>query len=97
MPKKVSLLGLFVVCQACLFRQRRQTRARGQRGRIVHDTTRPVDCDFKGKITGSSRSDDKKKARKGAENDFRNHAAELKANFALIEPSAKGTSARPPK
>jgi hypothetical protein len=47
-------------------------------------------CQVLGKISGTSRSDDEKEARQGAENDFRNHAAELKANFAFIEAERSG-------
>jgi hypothetical protein len=52
---------------------------------IVRETERPLHCEVKGKITGTSRSSDEKEARTGAENDLRNQAAELKANFALVE------------
>jgi hypothetical protein len=90
MPKTVSLLGLSVVCVACIFDSVVKLEPEANKVEIVHETDRPLDCDFKGKINGSSRSDDSKKARKGAENDFRNHAAELKANFALIEVEREG-------
>jgi hypothetical protein len=90
MLKKVSLLGLSVVCVACIFDSVVKLDPEANKVEIVRDTTRPVDCDFKGKISGSSRADDAKKARKGAENDFRNHAAELKANFAMIEAEREG-------
>jgi len=58
--------------------------------KVVHDSDKPLHCDVLGKISGTSRSDDEKAARTGAENDFRNHAAELKANFALIEAERSG-------
>ena len=51
----------------------------------VRETDKPVDCKFLGKITGKSHADDEKEARKGAENDLRNQAAKLKANYALVE------------
>ncbi|HYJ10747.1 MAG TPA: DUF4156 domain-containing protein [Polyangiaceae bacterium] len=53
--------------------------------KIVRETDKPLTCKVLGKITGTSRDDDGKLARSGAENDFRNHAAELDANFALVE------------
>jgi hypothetical protein len=53
--------------------------------KIVHETDKPLHCDVLGKISGRSRSSDEKEGRTGAENDFRNQAAGLKANFALIE------------
>jgi Domain of unknown function (DUF4156) len=58
--------------------------------KVVHDSDKPLRCDVLGKISGTSRSDDEKAARTGAENDFRNHAAELKANFAFIEAERSG-------
>ena len=57
---------------------------------IVHETDKPLHCDVKGKISGTSRSADKKEAETGAANDFRNHAAELKANFAFVEAQRSG-------
>jgi len=57
---------------------------------IVHETDKPLRCDVKGKISGTSRSTDKKEAETGAANDFRNHAAELKANFAFVEAERSG-------
>ena len=42
-------------------------------------------CKVLGKITGTARNTDPKLAKASAENDFRNHAADLKANFAVVE------------
>ncbi len=58
--------------------------------KIVHESDKPLRCDVKGKISGTSRSSDKKQAETGAQNDFRNHAAELKANFAFVEAQRSG-------
>jgi hypothetical protein len=58
--------------------------------KVVHESDKPLRCQVLGKISGTSRSDDEKEARQGAENDFRNHAAELKANFAFIEAERSG-------
>ncbi len=52
---------------------------------LVREGDRPLHCKSLGKITGSSSNSDEKLAKTGAENDFRNHAAELKANFAVVE------------
>ena len=52
---------------------------------LVREGDRPLHCKSLGKITGSSSSSDEKQAKTGAENDFRNHAAELKANYAVVE------------
>lgn len=58
--------------------------------KVVRETDKPLRCEVLGKINGMSRSSDEKEGRTGAENDFRNHAAELKANFALIEADRSG-------
>jgi hypothetical protein len=58
--------------------------------KVVHETDKPLRCEVLGKIQGMSRSSDQKEGHDGAENDFRNHAAELKANFALIEADRSG-------
>ena len=57
---------------------------------LVRESERPLHCKFLGKINGASRSSDEKQARAGAENDLRNHAADLKANFAVIEVERTG-------
>jgi len=57
---------------------------------VVRETDKPLHCEVLGKISGTSRSTDQKEARQGAENDFRNKAAELKGNFALIEAERGG-------
>ena len=62
---------------------------------LVRDSERPLHCKFLAKINGTSRSSEEKTARDGAENDLRNHAADLNANFAVAEverPSRVGTS-----
>jgi len=52
---------------------------------LVSETSAPINCKQLDKITGKARGGDEKTAREGAENEFRNHAAELKANFAMVE------------
>jgi len=52
---------------------------------LVRESDRPLHCKVLGKITGESRNSEEKLAKEGAENDLRNHAAELKANYALVE------------
>jgi hypothetical protein len=52
---------------------------------LVRESDRPLHCKFLGKINGTSRNSDEKVAREGAENDLRNQAADLNANFAVAE------------
>lgn len=61
-----------------------------QNVKVVHETDKPLHCDVKGKITGTSRSADEKEGQQGAENDFRNHAAELRGNFAFVTAERNG-------
>jgi hypothetical protein len=58
--------------------------------KVVHETDKPLHCEVLGKINGMSRSADEKEGHTGAENDFRNHAAELKANYAYVEAERSG-------
>jgi colicin import membrane protein len=53
--------------------------------KVVRESTKPLHCKTVGNISGTSRADEEKAARAGAENDFRNQAAKVNANFALIE------------
>lgn len=57
---------------------------------IVHETDKPIRCKLLGKISGTSRDTDDKAAQTGAENDFRNQAADEGGNFALIEAERHG-------
>lgn len=88
MLKKAPWLLLFVL-PACLDNVA-VLEPKAESIKVVRETDKPLRCDVLGKITGTSRSDDEKAARKGAENDFRNHAAELNANFAFIEAERSG-------
>ena len=63
---------------------------KAQSVKIVRETDRPLRCKVLGKISGTSRSSDEKEARAGAENDFRNQAADLNGNFALVEAQRGG-------
>lgn len=84
--------ALFIVCAltpACLGNVV-PLQPKAQKVQIVRETTKPLHCEVLGKISGTSRSSDVKEARTGAENDFRNQAADLKANFALIEAERGG-------
>jgi hypothetical protein len=60
--------------------------------KVVRESTKPLHCKELGEITGTSRAKEEKAARAGAENDFRNQAAKLEANFALIEVERSGRS-----
>ena len=63
---------------------------RAQAVTLVHESDRPLHCKVLEKISGTSNGDDEKAARTGAENDFRNQAAKLTGNFALVEAERGG-------
>lgn len=54
--------------------------------KVVKEDDKPLRCDVLGDVHGTSRSDDKDKARQGAENDIKNEAFAFKgANYVLVE------------
>jgi Domain of unknown function (DUF4156) len=84
MSKTCALFVLAATLTACLSSVA-TLEPRAQNVKLVHETDRPLRCEVLGKINGVSESSDEKEARTGAENDFRNSAAALKANFAFVE------------
>ena len=89
MLKKRALFIVSIALPGC-FANVATLQPQAEAVKVVHESDKPLRCDVLGKITGESRSDDEKKARQGAENDFRNQAAALKANFAFIEAERSG-------
>jgi len=85
MLERVPLFALLIGSQGCIFDSVVQLDPAAKHVTVVRETTRPVECKPLGKITGTSRSGEEKLARAGAENEFRNEAAKLKANYALVE------------
>jgi colicin import membrane protein len=73
------------VLGGCLFGKVVELDPEAENVKVVRESTKPLHCKSVANISGTSRSDDEKAARAGAENDFRNQAAKAKANFALIE------------
>lgn len=57
---------------------------------LIRESDRPLHCKYLGRINGSSRDSNEKQARSEAENEFRNQAAKLKGNFALLEDERSG-------
>jgi len=85
MTKAAPLSLLALMTAGCMFNSVTKLDPKAANVELVHETDKPVDCKFLGKITGKSHADDEKEARKGAENDLRNQASKLKANYALVE------------
>jgi hypothetical protein len=89
MLKKRLLFVVSVLLPGC-FSDVAVLEPRAEGIKVVRETDRPLHCDVLGKISGMSRSSDDKEGKTGAENALRNHAADLKGNFALIEAERAG-------
>jgi hypothetical protein len=86
MRKNALFLALpLTLFPGCVFDSVTKLEPEAEHITLVNEVDRPTNCKVLGKIQGSSRSSETKQARKGAENEFRNQALKLKANYALIE------------
>ncbi len=75
-----------LLLSGCVLRNVVALEPQGKKIKLVHEADKPLDCDVLADVNGTSRSEDEKKAIKGAENDIRNHAAEYQgANFVVVE------------
>jgi hypothetical protein len=89
MPKNRALCAIAICLPAC-FGTVVPLAPQAKSVTIVRETDKPVRCEILGKISGRSRSSHVEEAKTGARNDFRNQAAELKGNFALVEAERGG-------
>lgn len=85
MRKEMLGFALPFLISGCVFDSVTKLEPEAKNITLVNEVDRPTNCKVLGKIQGKSRSSEIKKARKGAENEFRNEALELKANYAMIE------------
>lgn len=85
MNKILPLILVVTLMPGCFINSVAKLKPEAEKVRLVPETEKPSECKFLGKITGNSHADDEKDAKLGAENDFRNRAAALKANFAVAE------------
>lgn len=90
MTQSIPLALLAFALQGCLFNSVAKLKPEAAKVQVVPETEKPSDCKFLGKIVGTSHADDEKTAKQGAENDLRNKAAALKANFAIVENTRGG-------
>lgn len=90
MLKKASLLASAFALQACIMESVPTLSPEAKNVTLVNETSRPIDCKVLGKINGSAHTDGEKQAHQGAEAEFRNQAAKMKANYALIEQERSG-------
>ena len=85
MARTIAVLGLSCALVGCVSEQLVEARPEAGKVTIVKDVDRPLRCKTLGDIHGRSRSEDEAKARVGAQNDLKNQAAAMKANYALVE------------
>jgi len=84
--RKTLSLSLLVMLSGCSYSEKIVKAEPGAHEvKVVRQDEKPFRCKVLGDIQGSSRSEDKDKARTGAENDLKNRAAALKGNYALVE------------
>lgn len=84
----IQRLGLFLVStlvSGCVLSNVVALEPEGKKIKLVREADKPIDCEPVASVSGTSRAEDVKEARKGAENDMRNKAAEYDANFAVVE------------
>jgi hypothetical protein len=81
----LSLLGLGALCSCAYSEKIVKAEPTAVGVKVVRPDDKPFRCQVLGDIQGSSRAEDKDKARGGAENDLKNRTAALKGNYALVE------------
>jgi Domain of unknown function (DUF4156) len=86
MRKLLILWSFSAMLFACAYREKLvKVEPGAQDVKVVKPDDKPFRCKVLGDVQGSSRSEDKDKARSGAENDLKNRTAALKGNYAVIE------------
>jgi hypothetical protein len=78
-------VGLAALCSCSYSEKIVKTEPGAMEVKVVRPDDKPFRCQVLGDIQGSSRAQDKDKARGGAENDLKNRTAALKGNYAVIE------------
>jgi len=79
------LVGLAALCSCSYSEKIVKAQPGAVEVKVVRADDKPFHCQVLGEIQGSSRAEDKDKARGGAENDLKNRTAALKGNYALVE------------
>jgi hypothetical protein len=79
------LVGLGALCSCAYSEKLVKAEPAAMNVKVVRPDDKPFHCQVLGDIQGSSRAEDKDKARGGAENDLKNRTAALKGNYAVVE------------
>ncbi len=90
MQKTSFALALFCFSYGCVQANLVEVNSQGAGVKVVKEDERPFGCRVVGDVRGKSRSVDVDKARRGAENDLKNQAAKLKANYVVLEIDRSG-------
>ena len=85
MIQRLALVLVSTFMTSCVLSNVVALEPEGKRIKLVRAADKPIDCEPVASISGLSKAEDVKDARKGAENDMRNKAGEYDANFAVVE------------
>jgi hypothetical protein len=90
MKKTLTITFLWATLFGCVSESIVEIKPAGAAIKLVRQDERPFHCKDLGEVRGTSRSSDRDKARKGAEADLKNRAADLKANYVVVEKENTG-------
>lgn len=85
LSSRFVLFALALTTTSCVLRDVVALKPDAKKIKLVREADKPVNCEPVADISGTSRAQDEKEARKGAENDMRNKASQYDANFAVVE------------
>lgn len=85
MIQRLALVLVSMMVSGCVLSNVVALEPEGKKIKLVRESDKPVNCEPVASISGTSRAEDEKEAKKGAENDMRNKAAQYDANFAVVE------------
>ncbi|SRR6266542_534083 len=90
MQKTLCAVLVFSAAYGCVQENLIEVNPQAAAVKVVREDERPFGCRVVGDVHGKSRSVDVGKARQGAENDIKNQAAKLKANYIVLEIDRSG-------
>ncbi len=90
MARTIVLLALSCALAGCVTESIVAAKPGASKVTMVTEVDKPFRCKTLADIHGTSRSSDEAKAKAGAQNDFKNRAAAVRANYALVEAENSG-------
>jgi hypothetical protein len=85
MIQRLALILIPALIAGCVLRNVVALEPAGKKIKLVREADKPINCEPVASISGTSRAEKEKEARRGAENDMRNRAGQYDANFAVVE------------